>query len=529
MKIIVVEDEPRIREGVVNMLNKHTKHEVLQAFDCAERALPVIIEKKPDLVISDIRMAEMDGLTLLERIQEAGLQTASVLLTGYADFEYARRAIQVKANDYLLKPLTIEELLSSLEKVEEKLNADFRQSEENLDMKLEAVLIRAMTCGGVDWEPLQPTIEMSYGVKLEAEHTMSFFQLLSVDHESYRWVSNRLRSKIKSLFIENSIILEVSNCFICLILDSGRNQHLERMLERYVLSEIHSSVSCCCSSLRFTGFDQLREVYESCRKLTAYQLLKADGEMITQSWVDSLGRQALPYPAALEEKLKLAIYGRDYNALACLETELLSWLQAQCYHPDEIKSVSSHLLCSLCALAEDVEPRLAGRFHYSEIVSRIERSYTAAELLGVVRSTIERLSHKNPQPNQIPNLLVSRAIQEIAGQYQTSMRLSGVAQRLHITPEYLSSLFRKEMGINFSTFLRNFRLSHAKRLLRQSDVKIQEVAEACGFRDPQYFSRIFKEVFALSPNEYRQQHFHEEQTDFSMTTAEDGGMYETGN
>ena len=74
---------------------------------------------------------------------------------------------------------------------------------------------------------------------------------------------------------------------------------------------------------------------------------------------------------------------------------------------------------------------------------------------------------------------------------------------LNITPEYLSMLFKREMGMNFSIFLKEFRISHAKRLLKETDMKIYEVAQECGYSNSNYFARIFKEVTGVSPAEYR--------------------------
>ncbi|MFT4007649.1 MAG: helix-turn-helix transcriptional regulator, partial [Lacrimispora sp.] len=77
------------------------------------------------------------------------------------------------------------------------------------------------------------------------------------------------------------------------------------------------------------------------------------------------------------------------------------------------------------------------------------------------------------------------------------------ADSLEITPEYLSTLFNKEMEVNFSVFLKNFRISHAKRLLKGTDLRIYEVAQAVGYHDSKYFIRVFKEVTGISPGEFR--------------------------
>ena len=79
-----------------------------------------------------------------------------------------------------------------------------------------------------------------------------------------------------------------------------------------------------------------------------------------------------------------------------------------------------------------------------------------------------------------------------------------VARKLEITPEYLSALFNREMNINFSIFVKEFRISHAKRLLKGTNLKIYEIAQMVGYQDPKYFNRVFKEVQGISPGEFRE-------------------------
>jgi len=105
----------------------------------------------------------------------------------------------------------------------------------------------------------------------------------------------------------------------------------------------------------------------------------------------------------------------------------------------------------------------------------------------------------------ISNYTIKRAINYIREHYKEGITLEEVARKLDITPEYLSTLFNREMNINYSTFLKQFRISHAKRLLKGTNMRVYAIAEAVGYSDPKYFIRVFKEVSGQSPKEYRQQ------------------------
>ena len=104
----------------------------------------------------------------------------------------------------------------------------------------------------------------------------------------------------------------------------------------------------------------------------------------------------------------------------------------------------------------------------------------------------------------IRNYAIRRAINYIREHYSENISLDMLSEQLEITPEYLSALFNKEVGINFSTFLKQFRISQAKRLLKGTDYKIYEIAAQVGYNDPKYFNRVFKEEIGVSPGDYRQ-------------------------
>ena len=140
------------------------------------------------------------------------------------------------------------------------------------------------------------------------------------------------------------------------------------------------------------------------------------------------------------------------------------------------------------------------------ILSQISDARIRTEMENCLEDVIKFIINSQYKKEDIRNYTIKRAINYIREHYQESISLEGIAMRLEITPEYLSTLFNKEVGINFSAFLKEFRISHAKRLLAGTDLKIYEIAERVGYGDPKYFMRVFKEVQGISPKEYRQNH-----------------------
>ena len=130
MKIIIVEDEKSIRNGLVKMLPKlDPEYEVVGSAKDGSEGYQRILAEQPDLVIMDIEMPEMDGLTMLEKLRKEGFAGKAVVLTAYSDFSYAKRAIELGIENYLLKPIKLEELKKTLGTVSASLRQErFRKS-----------------------------------------------------------------------------------------------------------------------------------------------------------------------------------------------------------------------------------------------------------------------------------------------------------------------------------------------------------------------------------------------------------------
>ena len=124
MRIVVVEDEVKIREGIARLIESQTGHVVLGEAVDGREGLEMILRFKPDLVITDIRMPNMDGLEMAKRLYEQKLPLHVVILSGYSEFEYAQKAIRYGVDEYLLKPLDIDDIKNMLDKVEKKIQTE---------------------------------------------------------------------------------------------------------------------------------------------------------------------------------------------------------------------------------------------------------------------------------------------------------------------------------------------------------------------------------------------------------------------
>ena len=124
MRILIVEDEVMIREGLAKLIKSHTGHTVAGEASNGQEGLNLALRLRPELVITDIRMPVMDGLQMIEKLHDMNLNTRAVILSGYSEFEYAKKAIYYGVEDYLLKPLAAEDIVDVLERIEKKMEEE---------------------------------------------------------------------------------------------------------------------------------------------------------------------------------------------------------------------------------------------------------------------------------------------------------------------------------------------------------------------------------------------------------------------
>ncbi|HEX2926425.1 MAG TPA: helix-turn-helix domain-containing protein, partial [Ruminiclostridium sp.] len=151
----------------------------------------------------------------------------------------------------------------------------------------------------------------------------------------------------------------------------------------------------------------------------------------------------------------------------------------------------------------EIDYDLFQKINQKEILQSIIDAVTWKELKEALYIIFERISSNISDNTRVLSLNVKRAVSMVNELYKDGITLDQIASRLNITPEYLGSIFLKEMGIYFSTYIKEFRIKKAKELLISRELKTYEIAEQIGYSDPKYFSRVFKDSTGLTPGEYQ--------------------------
>ena len=210
------------------------------------------------------------------------------------------------------------------------------------------------------------------------------------------------------------------------------------------------------------------------------------------------------YPVHLENRIQTALCSESPENLKKECENFLKYTREMKCSPRYIRKTYKKMLAFLENVCHEVNQQAYKLLQNQDLEHLASEKITAGELEACFRKAVEIILESRDKKEDIRNYAIRRAINFIREHYSENISLDMLAERLEITPEYLSTLFNKEVGINFSTFLKRFRISQAKRLLKGTDDKIYSIALQVGYNYPKYFNRVFKEEMGISPGDYRQ-------------------------
>lgn len=497
MRILIVEDEIRIRKGIAKLIQHHTKHTVIGEARNGEEGMEMVRLHQPDLVITDIRMPQMDGLEMIRRLREEDGAWRFVILSGYSEFEYAKQALRYGAEDYLIKPLAPEDVIGLLDTVQEKIETERKKEQGKPEKKLRDYLIEnELGCAG--------DLEKACGLCAQDRLRLVTAYVGNASSADKEWCLQRFE-KLRGRFPEQKMFCfftESTREFICLTEDENWAL-MEEELEKRLLKRQPANAQCVWVTGPVRDLKCLKEEYERLRGLYSYGLSLGYDTFLTEEKTARFEAEPYQYPKSLEHRLQKAFYQENREAFAEAADQFVREAAAAKVKPGQIKEGYMKIVDFMTNLAQENDQRVYEQLQNLNTIREIGGAVTMGELENVFREVAAVLSSHMNQRQGISNYTIKRAINYIRLHYYESISLEEVAAKLDITPEYLSTLFNRETGENFSVFLKKFRISHAKRLLKGTDKKIYEIAKEVGYGDPKYFNRVFKEEEGISPGDYR--------------------------
>ncbi len=512
-KVFLVEDEITTREGIRDNVDWRAMGFALcgEAPD-GEIALPQIETIQPDVLITDIKMPFMDGLQLCKIIREHMAWMKIIIISGYNDFQYAQTAIKLGVTEYLLKPVSVQDLQAVMGKVAVTLDQEKSeraylkrlrsQVEDNLALLREKFLLRLVTGG----ESSISAIEQSQQLGLNI--ISPYYQVILVEARPFNGAQPLDYStclQAEKLIAENfgtnmDILLTRKDMEEFVLVLKGESleqiQQESSFLTDLIREEVEKKIACHLVTGAGTPQQRLGDLHRS----FAEALIKVKGvhEDIETGDLKKLDHAALRrYLENGREEDFDTFFAQSISPLA--EAALRSTLLKH-YVILDLRLAAAQFVSDLGGNANQIIP----------VIDDEEVLLEQLRILAEVRSETYKIfsaaiTFRDSQANSSRANSIQQAKKYIAGHYSdANLSLNEVAAQVNFSPNHFSAVFSAETGETFRDYLTRIRLDHARKLLHTSKYKCSEVAFQCGYNDPHYFSLIFRKNFGMTPQQYRE-------------------------
>jgi two-component system response regulator YesN len=525
--LLIVDDERWVRQGLRFTIDWQAEGvEVLGEAEDGEEALKFIQTQTPDIIITDIKMPRMDGLALIETVKKHNLPSKIIIISGYSDFSSAQKAIRYGASDYVLKPIEETLVLEVVRKCIAQIKRENEEQQQIIQMsecirdclplarqQYIETLLTTVSALNNDWITLWDRLDIQLNPN----------RLKVICVQVYDWGSKAVKSNEQYLLryalanIAEEIGKSIGKTMICpldlhedmdlVILHSPFHENDEgtecgmesliRACRRYLGIEINIGIS------RISEVTNLHASYQEAVNAGAYAFYDGYGKIYDAGRMEqpySLQVQEYKGPNGWDTRFAHALKLSKDTVLAELIDELISHLQLcrSKYSPHQLHS-------GLTALFGEIEKKLESS-HSSEQASGKILSIpycTLSELKGELLKVIREYQHAVQNTFGIRKRFIELAIRYMEEHYTEAITMISVAEHLYLNPSYFSKIFHEETGETFSKYVIRLRMEKTKNLLKDSTLKIYEVAQQVGYQDFRHFVKLFKDQEGITPTQYR--------------------------
>lgn len=530
LKVFLVEDEFVVRQGIKNNIdwNAHGYEFCGEASD-GELAYPMIQKLRPDIVITDIKMPFMDGLTLSKLIKKEMPQVEIIILTGHEEFEYAKESIKIGVAEYLLKPISGEGLIKEMgalaAKIEEKkkereIRLQYQKEMEENVQKDRSELFRYLVTGeksSAELLELSGKLDLDLSalryniVLLKAQSNKEAYDEYSYSQIEAEEAMKKLDDKFGLLSFDRGLEGKA------LLFRGDSEEELEEKQKDYI-EELISLLEHFKGIHYFGGVGQpvnrLGELplsFEKASHAFAHRYLVAESRILNSA------------------ELEQGIYGEKENFdLGSVDPKQVDRSRIQ----DFLKlGEKGEVVFFVEEFFKDLGPQAMASGLFRQYIT-MDMYFCVVEFLGglgLPRDEIETLElgsdalqNKDSAMNYVQRIL-TKALElrerKASGRYENvveevlsyieknyadeELSLNGIAANVNFSPNHLSMILSQQTGHTFIKYLTDFRMNKAKELLRCTGKRSSEISLEVGYKDPHYFSYLFKKTQGMTPTEYR--------------------------
>lgn len=502
-KILIVEDEKWIREGLIAMIDSNILPiAYIESAENAEEARQLFVLHKPDIVISDVRLPACLGTDLCKELFSINPFTKFIMATGYDDFSYVRDALTYKAVDYLIKPITKEALHKALRLAVTEIEQERLQSLSNF----EVLLISSLCATFYNSQNIEvlTQLETPFTKFLSGQNG---YLIISVVYKKSTLYSYGFDFSLDSNWISITVASN-TKLFLYRFACNENLVHVDQVAARlsHKINEVYRVLAgkdyCLILGKPKLYFAHLAEAFS---EIKALLMAREEG--------DTYVLEPSPHKGICKQ-----IILDDFDYFLSLAANLdLKKLEKHLHDKKDAlyqkKVIIFELWETLYFMEKQIEHLFPELNHHQrqELNLKYEEQKYAFDMEELFEFSIEiiasiiRLQLKNLDFTDISHNL-PWIITWLNQNYSRPLSLTKLAEVLFVSEAYLSSYFKKNTGESFTNYLTKLRIDQSKELLRKTDMKIGDIAQAVGYQDQHYFNRTFRKLCKTTPGDFRQEH-----------------------
>lgn len=503
LTVLIADDEPLITDSVQVLINEIAPEiEVVNKIHDGRQVWRYIQTHQPDAVFLDIIMPKMDGFEILEKISKHQYDTKVIILSAYRDFEYAQKAIHLGAIDYLAKPIDQNSLCNSLDKLK-KLHSRDITMQQATTLHSFGELMK----GGPDAQKQFDQWDFFQGLPNEKIQVavVLFEQAQIYDYyREYRKLPPSWKQCLRPLWINPHYWVIIYKSALI-----GQAPGINTIRSSLSPKKTAIGFSEVVDSIDFPkAFYQAKNAvqhrfYDSNKVL----FLESETKPFAQKKTISFGTTMVE--ERLLEKIRLNLKNETLSVIKEYFLNAKKLLVQPSVLCEDMIDLFAYLRAHTKYLPGDKDITVAKTIQSFKEMRELDYYYTADEMMKWVLDTIDIfLINSNQNSALTDRRRIIRKVQQYCERhYHEEITLEMVVKEVHITKSWFCSIFKKETGQSFGSYLTDLRMKKAKELLVTTEEKINQVAADVGYKNASHFNHTFADKFGMTPLEYRRQNW----------------------
>ncbi len=530
-KLMIADDEILERQALRFIIeNNCPDMEIIAETGDGKSAVSIAAAEKPEIVLMDIRMPELNGLEAARTIRTMLPDTVIVMLTAFDEFSYAKEALSIGAVEYLLKPVRPKDLLQTLQSVAESVGRRKQKEQEEAELRkniehampfIKNSFIQDLISGKItDLANLRERAGF-LGIKAEAGVILvanidNFKQITRSASELERQiVKQRVYHHICEIVGKDILVVPFGGDEIIILLGYAGvvapeqvEQEVRATACKIRDSIIQLGISITVGIGRFYDDPlQLHKSYIEAASAQQQKIYIGDNQIIHIDEVPHLSAVAFRYPFNYERNL--------LDKVRCGERQQAKEVLRQLLHEIFTAKASMEMVkaCVLELLIVLSRAAVEGGANLEQLtllnfncINRLNDCVDREEVRQWILDAVDQFMDNMLENRSSMNVrLINKACAYITENFHKSISLEEVAHTVHLSPYYFSRIFKAEKGFNFVDFLTKVRIDKAKLMLQNPEQTVVRVAAEAGYQDASYFCRVFRQEVGVTPNQYRLQ------------------------